>query len=195
MTGDWVVDTIRDTLPAHARAFLAFEHGKRLVLDDPRALSVLHVLPPEAVLSGSLGPDAMEKAFDAAHLASTLAKRRGAIKTVLLDQRVVAGLGNIYVAEALWLARIDPRRAANRLTASRLAMLVKAIRRVLAKALRHAGRYYESGGGGGGGGGGGWSSRFAVYDREGAPCKRCGARIKRIAQGGRSTYFCARCQT
>jgi formamidopyrimidine-DNA glycosylase len=101
-----------------------------------------------------------------------------------MDQSVIAGLGNIYVAEALWEARLDPRRAAAELTTVKLEKLVDAIRLVLSPRKRRPGRYTEKRGVG----------RFAVYDREGKGCRRCDGIIERIVQAGRSTYFCPGCQ-
>jgi len=187
MTGDWVVRAAGEALPPRARAVLAFDDGVRLVLDDSRALSVIALVEPGASLVPGLGPDADDPDFTPASLGAVLATRRIPIKLALLDQRVVAGLGNIYAAEALWSAKIDPRRPANRLRSLRLKRLVAAIRSVLAKATRHAERYYSRGLAA--------PNRFAVYDREGEPCRRCGSRIKRIVQGARSTYFCAKCQS
>ena len=113
-----------------------------------------------------------------------LSRRRVSIKVALLDQRVLAGVGNIYAADALWLSRIDPRAIASSLSRARQARLLEAIRSVLAKAQRlSAGRYREDGGG-----------RFEVYDREGLPCSRCGTSIRRIIQAARSTYYCPHCQ-
>jgi formamidopyrimidine-DNA glycosylase len=108
---------------------------------------------------------------------------------VLLDQRVAAGLGNIYAAEALWRARLSPLRPANMLTAADRSRLVRAIRGVLVRARRHRERYY-----GASPDGGAREGRFDVYDREGQPCRRCGAPIARITQAGRSTYLCPVCQ-
>jgi len=96
---------------------------------------------------------------------------------------VLAGVGNIYAAEALWLARIDPRVVASSLTKARQRRLLDAIRAVLEKAQEPTGRYRENGAG-----------RFEVYDRESLPCSRCGTPIDRIVQAGRSTYFCPWCQ-
>jgi formamidopyrimidine-DNA glycosylase len=106
----------------------------------------------------------------------------------LLDQRIVAGIGNIYASEALWRARIDPRIPANRVNLARLPALLRAIRATLNAALKRQQRYY--------GASEDWTnaSRFAVYDREGKPCRRCGTLIKRISQAARSTYFCPTCQ-
>jgi formamidopyrimidine-DNA glycosylase len=117
-----------------------------------------------------------------------LATRRIPIKVALLDQRIVAGIGNIYASEALWRARIDPRIPANRVKPARLPSLLRAIRATLNTALKRQERYYGSGSD--------WTdvSRFAVYDREGEPCRRCRTAIKRITQAARSTYFCPNCQ-
>jgi formamidopyrimidine-DNA glycosylase len=101
-----------------------------------------------------------------------------------MDQSVVAGLGNIYAAEALWEAELDPRSPSPKMSLAKLQKLVDAIRLVLSPVKRRPGRYTEKRG----------VSRFAVYDREGKVCRRCGATIERIVQAGRSTYFCPGCQ-
>jgi formamidopyrimidine-DNA glycosylase len=186
MTGDWLVPGPAP-LPRPVRAVIAFDDGGRLALHDPRALSVISLCAAGEDGTAGLGPDALERAFTPEYLITALARRRIPIKVALLDQSVVAGIGNIYASEALWRARIDPRIPANRLTRARLATLVRAIRTTLRIALRRQERYYGSGNEDDG-------NRFAVYDREGEPCRRCRARIKRIIQAGRSTYFCAACQ-
>jgi formamidopyrimidine-DNA glycosylase len=114
-------------------------------------------------------------------LRASLAKRRGPIKPVLLDQRVIAGLGNIYAAEALWHAKSSPRAVASTLSTTRLAVLLRAIRKVIDRAT--GARYTDSS-----------VSRLAVYDRAGKPCRRCGSKVRRIVQAGRSTYYCPKCQ-
>ena len=129
-----------------------------------------------------MGPEADDPAFTADALGAALAKRRGPIKPALLDQRVVAGLGNIYAAEALWLAKISPFTPASKLGAERRTRLVRAIRDVLRRAP--SGRYWMSD----------RVTNWRVYDREGQKCKRCDGRIKRSVQGGRSTFHCAKCQ-
>jgi formamidopyrimidine-DNA glycosylase len=183
MTGDWSVLAPGDALPRYARAVLEFDDGSALALDDSRALATLAVHPVATDLLPPLGPEPSDPALDAATLRAALRRRRGPIKTVLLDQRVIAGLGNIYAAEALWHARIDPRTVASSLGPARVARLLEGIRAVIARALADPGRYQD-----------GAPSRFEVYDRESQPCGRCGGRIRRIVQGGRSTYFCPRCQ-
>ncbi|HEY2735497.1 MAG TPA: bifunctional DNA-formamidopyrimidine glycosylase/DNA-(apurinic or apyrimidinic site) lyase [Polyangiales bacterium] len=181
MTGDWVVDRTNDELPRFARAALALDDGTRVVLDDPRALSTLDIHPAGLVLDLGLGPEPSDPTLTARALGTAFAKKRGPIKPVLLDQRVIAGLGNIYAAEALWQARISPCAPASSSDERDLARLLAAIRRVIARAT--GARYTDSS-----------VSRLAVYDREGKPCRRCRTPIERIVQGGRSTYFCPHCQ-
>lgn len=183
MTGDWVVNRSTEDLPRHARFVLELESGARIVLADPRALSTVEVLEPGTSIATLLGPDAVSTQFDAAHLRMALARRRIAIKPALLDQSVVAGIGNIYAAEALWLARIDPRVPAAKLGARDIERLVRAIRRVLSRGRDGSGRYTTAG-----------SARLNAYDREGKRCSRCGTSIARIVQAARSTYWCPGCQ-
>jgi formamidopyrimidine-DNA glycosylase len=183
MSGDWVVCPPGVELPPFARFVLELEGGSRVVLTDPRALASVELLTPGTTLATLLGPDAVSTEFDAAHLRRALAKRRIAIKLALLDQRIVAGIGNIYAAEALWMARLDPRVPASRLGEREAERLVRAIRRVLARGSDGSGRYSATG-----------VLRLNVYDREGKPCLRCGTQIARFVQGTRSTYWCPGCQ-
>ena len=181
MTGDWTVDRSTDPVPRYARAAIDLTDGSRVVLDDPRALSTFDVHPADAPLDLGLGPEPHDDALTGESLGESLVRRRGPIKPALLDQRVIAGIGNIYAAESLWRARIGPRRAANSLGPRERAALIRAMRQVIDRA---AGTRYRDGADG----------RFAVYDREGKPCRRCRTPIARIVQTGRSTYFCPRCQ-
>ncbi|HVE78053.1 MAG TPA: bifunctional DNA-formamidopyrimidine glycosylase/DNA-(apurinic or apyrimidinic site) lyase [Gemmatimonadaceae bacterium] len=183
MTGDWTLVAAGGALPRYARAVLEFDDGSALALDDSRALATLAVHAAADDALPALGPEADDPALDATTLRAALRARRAPIKTVLLDQRVVAGLGNIYAAEALWRARIDPRTAASSLSAARVSRLLDAVRAVLERAMAAPGRYQD-----------GASAPLDVYGREGEPCRRCGAKVRRVVQGGRSTYFCARCQ-
>jgi formamidopyrimidine-DNA glycosylase len=181
MTGDWTIDRASDELPRFARATITFADDTRIVLDDPRALSTLDVHPASAPPDLGLGPEPTDETLTADALLAAFAKKRGPIKPVLLDQRIIAGLGNIYAAEALWHARISPAAAASSLTKRRVAALLAAIRKVIARAT--GARYTDDS-----------VSRLAVYDREGKPCRRCRTPIERIVQAGRSTYFCPSCQ-
>lgn len=183
MTGDWLIDSADDPVAPYARVIMMLENGARVSLIDPRALSsvTLHRAGVDAL--PVLGPDPTDSGVTVEQFGAALARRRVAIKLALLDQRVLAGVGNIYAAEALWLARIDPRAVASSLTKTRQARLLDAIRAVLAKAQDGSGRYRDDGIG-----------RFEVYDREGEPCNRCGTKIRRMTQGQRSTYYCPHCQ-
>jgi formamidopyrimidine-DNA glycosylase len=184
MAGDWVVGRDGDPVPRHARALLTLRDGTRVALVDPRALCTVSLHRSADAALPALGPEATDPALTADALHAALARRRAAIKPVLLDQRVVAGLGNIYAAEALWHARISPVAPASSLGRERLRRLVAGMRAALAAADLDPGRY----------GRGESAQRFQVYGREGEPCPRCDARIRRIVQAGRSTYYCPRCQ-
>lgn len=184
MSGDWAVGAVADDPPRHARALLELADGTRVALVDPRALSTMRLLAPDEDPLPRLAPDADAPEFGVGALAAALAGKRSAIKPALLDQRVVAGIGNIYAAEALWQARISPRAVASRISRARIERLHAAILTVIERARRAPSRYY----------GESREPRFQVYDREGEPCRRCGTSIRRIVQTGRSTYFCPRCQ-
>jgi formamidopyrimidine-DNA glycosylase len=181
MNGDWEGGSVDAPLPRFARALVEFTDGTRLVLVDSRALATLDVHPAGVDLALGLGPDAADPNWTAEQLAEALDTRRGPIKPALLDQKLVAGLGNIYAAESLWRARIDPRLPARELTWPRVKKLRQAIAAVIERAT---GARYTSAD----------RVKLAVYDREGKPCRRCRTPIERIVQAGRSTYFCPTCQ-
>ena len=183
MTGDWLVGDVADPVAKYARVVIELDDGTRISLVDPRALSTVTLHREGSSALPALGPDPTDPGLSVDAFGAALARRRTAIKLALLDQRVLAGVGNIYAAEALWLARIDPRAAASSIGRTRQLRLLDAIRAVLAKAQESAGRYRDDGVG-----------RFEVYDREGEPCSRCGTAIRRIVQAGRSTYYCPHCQ-
>jgi formamidopyrimidine-DNA glycosylase len=192
MSGRWRIDPAE--LDKHDHLLLETDDGRRLALNDPRRFGSLDLVRTEAVgdwpAIAALGPEPME--LDARDLKNRLRGRAAALKLLLLDQRIVAGLGNIYVCEALHRAHISPRRAAGAVSLERLQRLVPAIQAVLAEAIEAGGstlRDFASPDGELGY----FSKRFAVYDREGAACA-CGGTVKRIVQGGRSTFYCPRCQ-
>jgi len=187
MTGDWLVDDASAPIPKFARVVIELSDGVRVSLVDPRALSTVVLHGAGASPLPELGPEATDPSVTVETFGRALARRRVSIKHALLDQRVLAGVGNIYAAEALWMAQIDPRAAASSLSRARQARLLEAVRAVLARAQESTGRYRDGGPDGGPG-------RFEVYDREGVSCSRCGSRIRRIVQGGRSTYYCPKCQ-
>jgi formamidopyrimidine-DNA glycosylase len=180
----------------HDHFELALDTGHALRLTDPRRFGSVHRVhgPPEAhALLAHLGPEPLSAAFHAEHLHRITRGRRASIKETLMNSRVVAGVGNIYANEALFRARIHPRTAAGRISLERYAVLVPAVQETLREAIEAGGsslrdwRHAD-------GGLGYFQQRYFVYDREGEPCRACGARIRAIRQGQRATYYCPRCQ-
>jgi formamidopyrimidine-DNA glycosylase len=141
-----------------------------------------------------LAPEPLLDEFTPAYLRQTLLRSRRSLKTLLLDQTRVLGLGNIYAAEALFLARISPFAIAASLSKPRTLRLYQAIRDVLEEAIESGSTLRIDLEDGGGGYFSSLDKFWRVYEREGEPCGNCGARIRRVVQGGRSTYFCPRCQ-
>lgn len=195
MSGRWRIEP--EELGKHDHLVLETASGHVLALCDPRRFGSVDLVA-EAQLAewpafAALGPEPVGEGLTAAHLKAALAGRSAAIKLMLLDQRIVAGLGNIYVCEALFRAGIDPRKTAGKVSGPALARLVPEIRAVIAEAIEAGGstlRDYAQPDGELGY----FSKRFEVYDRHGQDCTRCGAPIQRLAQGGRSTWYCAKCQ-
>jgi formamidopyrimidine-DNA glycosylase len=185
MAGDWEIGREDDEPERYARATISLSDGTRISLVDPRALSTLTLHAAGDSPLPELGPEPSDPALTASALMASLARRHGAIKPVLLNQGVIAGVGNIYASEALWRARIDPRTVASKLDVGMVQRLLDAIRTVLGPAGRLPGRYREAKG----------SQRLAVYGRSGKPCRRGDGTIRRIVQAGRSTFFCAGCQS
>jgi formamidopyrimidine-DNA glycosylase len=195
MTGDWAIGPVTLPPPPLARVELVTDDGTRISLVDGRAFAVVRVHRAGAAFLPPLGPEPLEPAWTTDYLAAALARRHGPIKPVLLDQRIVAGLGNIYAAEALWEAAVHPATRASRLSRVRLARIVDAARLVLERAP--ARRYYGQRATDDGytyALGDGDAERWHVYDRAGEPCDRCEAPIRSTTQAGRTTYYCGRCQ-
>ncbi|MBO1073096.1 bifunctional DNA-formamidopyrimidine glycosylase/DNA-(apurinic or apyrimidinic site) lyase [Roseomonas marmotae] len=188
--------------PAHEHLMLETAEGTHVGFVDPRRFGSVDLVPTAAEdshrLLAGMGPEPLEEGFTPAILGAALAGKQTPVKAALLDQSVVAGLGNIYVAEALFRAGISPRRLAGTIPGARAQRLVPAIRQVLQEAIDAGGsslRDYVRADGELGR----FQDRFQVYDREGQPCPLCpGAPacrgVSRITQGGRSTFFCARTQ-
>lgn len=193
MSGHWRVDP--GELRKHDHFVLETEEGRRVALNDARRFGSLDLISTEALADWppfkALGPEPLD--LDPHALKRRLQGRTSPIKLLLLDQRIVAGLGNIYVCEALHRARIHPKRAGGSVSLARLQALVPAIHDVLAEAIAAGGstlKDFVSPDGELGY----FSKAFAVYDREGRPCVRCDGAIRRIVQGGRSTFYCSKCQ-
>ena len=179
----------------HIAAELRLEDGRTLWYDDTRRLGGLQLLSAEALanLDRRLGPEPLEDEFTACRFGTILSGLRGPIKNVIMDQRRVAGVGNIYASEALFMARVDPRRPAGSLDKSEVRVLHRTIRRVLREAIRSGGTTFQSYRAVDGRSGQ-FQARLKVYGREGEPCVRCRTRIERVVQAGRSTFYCAECQ-
>lgn len=184
MNGDWLMSTTDQPLDKFTRSSIDLTDGTRIELHDSRALSSIRLHPKGEDPLPKLGMEANDPGLDASYLESALSKKRGPIKVTLMDQAVVAGLGNIYAAEALWRAKISPRASGSSISKARLVKLAEAIHTTLEEENRAPGRYTDTEN----------RERFNVYDREGMECSRCASTIRRIPQGGRSTYFCPKCQ-
>ncbi|MES2001928.1 MAG: bifunctional DNA-formamidopyrimidine glycosylase/DNA-(apurinic or apyrimidinic site) lyase [Pseudomonadota bacterium] len=194
MSGRWRIDPAE--IDKHDHFLIETDDGHVLALNDPRRFGSLDLVVTAVIDSwpafAALGPELFD--IDRAELKRRLKGRKAAIKLLLLDQRIIAGLGNIYVCEALFRARINPRRAGGSVSLARLGRLVPAIHAVLAEAIAAGGsslRDFASPDGELGY----FSKSFDVYDREGQLCRgKCGGTVRRFVQGGRSTFYCPTCQ-
>jgi len=185
--------------PKHAHVVFETDRGQRVTYFDPRRFGYMELIAKDALADHpwfkALGPEPLGPDFGPDLLKSAFAGRKQSPKTLLLDQRTVAGLGNIYVCEALHRARISPKKLAGRVTKAQIEALAPAIREVLGEAIEAGGstlRDYAAADGALGY----FQHRFCVYDREGEPClrKSCDGTVQRIVQAGRSTFFCPVCQ-
>jgi len=199
MTGRLAVEREPPQEDRHTRLALCMDDGRWLSLRDPRKFGRVWLLPAHAPSPlDALGVEPLSRAFSAALLTRLLGGRTAVIKSLLLDQRLIAGVGNIYADEALWLARIHPRRPGASLSGAEVERLRRAIRRVLRQSLRSGGTSLGAGKGnfyGLRGQPGRHLERLKVYRRAQQPCTVCGATIQRIVVAQRGTHFCPRCQT
>lgn len=194
MTGQVTVSTVDAPIESHTHVRLSLDEGKEEVrFRDPRRFGRLRSCSPEEKVEifRKLGPDA-QQVTEAEFLAASRG-RKGAIKSWLMNQALLAGLGNIYADEALYLARIHPMTQPGRVSPGKLRALFKAVRRVLAHAVNLQGTtfsdYIDIEGRPGN-----FASRLRVYQRDGEPCRRCKTTIRRIVIAGRSSHFCPKCQ-
>ena len=198
MTGKFHYLSIEEPLPNHAHAIFHLDNEKRLVFSDQRQFGIMKLVPYSRLARTKgikeLAPEPFSDDFSLAYLKRTLARSTRTLKTLLLDQTKVLGLGNIYAAEALFRAGVNPFKVASSLASKRVGRLHQAIREVLTDALtdnsisrmdleRDGASYGEA-----------FEDFWQVYDREGERCFKCRARIRRVTHGGRSTYWCPRCQ-
>ena len=197
MTGKFVSLTTDQSLPRYAHVIFYLDDDRRLVFCDMRQFGRMRIFkdplrPPKEIVT--LAPEPLSDDFTEQYFLETLSRSRRPLKHLLLDQTRVLGLGNIYAVEALFLAGVNPTKPANELSKPRARKLYQAIRDVLQEAIDAGstlridmadgyGSYFEA------------PERFwRVYEREGEPCVKCGTKIRRVVQGGRSTYYCPRCQ-
>ncbi len=199
MTGKFLYLNAEDEVPKHSHAIFYLDNDRRLVFRDQRQFGVMKLVARARLAKTKgireLAPEPLSDAFSPAYLRDIIARSHRSLKTLLLDQTKVLGLGNIYAAEALFRAGINPFKIAAQLSSPRVERLHQAIREVLGDAITDSSTsrinlehpngfsYGEA-----------FERFWQVYEREGEPCFKCGTRIRRIAHGGRSTYWCPRCQ-
>jgi len=197
MTGKFVSLTLDESLPPYAHVVFYLDDERRLVFCDMRQFGRMRLIRHPGKLPkeiSTLAPEPFSDEFTEEYFLQTLARSRRSLKQLLLDQTRVLGLGNIYAVEALFLAGVNPMKPANRLSKPRARKLFQAIRQVLQEAI-DAGSTLRINIADGNGSYFGTAERFwRVYEREGEPCVNCGTKIKRVVHGGRSTYYCPRCQ-
>ena len=205
MSGQLLLTSPGWPLPRHTHAVLGLSDGRQLRFVDPRTFGEIFVAPAPPGGSGAspgvpgalahLGPDPLSATWSAAVLGRGLAGRTARLKLLLMDQRFVAGIGNIYSDEALFDARLRFDRPAGSLAAEEVTRLHRAVRRTLREAVAHRGsslrdaQYVDLFGAPGD-----YQHRHRVYGREGEPCPRCGTAVRRVLVGGRSTFLCETCQ-
>jgi formamidopyrimidine-DNA glycosylase len=198
MTGKFVSVTAGESLPPYAHVIFHLDNDRRLVFCDMRQFGRMRILLTRKLSSArelsTLAPEPLSDEFTIKYFIDTLSRSRRSLKQLLLDQTKVLGLGNIYASEALFLARINPFKSASNVSKQRASRLYHAVRDVLKEAIDAGstlkidladgdGLYLEA------------PERFwRVYEREGEECVNCGASIRRVVHGGRSTYYCPRCQ-
>jgi len=199
MTGKFLYLNAEHELPKHSHAIFYLENDRRLVFRDQRQFGVMKLIRADAISNTKgireLAPEPFGEEFGADYLKSILKSSRRTLKTLLLDQTKVLGLGNIYAAEALFRAGINPFKTATQLSSTRAARLHQSILEVLRDAISDSSTsridleqpdgfsYGEA-----------FERFWQVYEREGEPCFKCGTKIRRATQGGRSTYWCPKCQ-
>ena len=199
MTGRFLYLGSEAGLPKYTHAIFYLDNDRRLVFSDQRHFGMMKIVPAAALYEAkelrALAPEPFSDEFTPAYLHAALSRSRRTLKETLLDQKRVTGLGNIYAAEVMFLARTNPFTIASEISRRRVPRLHRAILDVLTESIAYGstmnvdpenieGSYY----------GGSYEGRWRVYDREGEPCTACGTRIRRVSHAGRSTYFCPRCQ-
>ncbi len=199
MSGRFQLLPVERDLPKFTHAIFYFEDETRLIFSDQRHFGLMKIVETEKLNEAKeikkLAPEPFSDEFNTNYFRAVLKTSKKSLKEFLLDQTKVLGLGNIYAAEAMFLAKVNPQIPANEVSARKASVLLEKIREVLAESIAQGstlnvdpenidGSYY----------GGGYENHWRVYDREDEPCVNCGKLIVRLKQAGRSTYFCPRCQ-
>ncbi len=197
MTGSWRELRNTEELIKHDHVVFEFKSGLRLVFNDPRRFGLLEMVAKEKTMAHAwlknLGPEPLVENFNGKYLFQTTRGLKSPIKNVIMDQKKVVGVGNIYASEALYLAGVRPTRLAGKITRVEAEKLVGCIRQVLGRAIAAGGstiRDYKNSNGESGK----FQNQFSVYGRQGEPCTQCRAAIRAKFIGGRNTYWCAKCQ-
>lgn len=177
----------------HTHVLFALDSGEEMRYRDARKFGRIWLVRDTETVLGKLGPEPLDERYSAKMLAQAVAGRKATIKALLLNQAVVAGIGNIYADEALFRARVDPRRAGGGLAEEEVEQLYEAVREVLQAGIKAQGSSVQNYAPPTGGKGN-FQEQFQVFRRGGEPCFRCGAPIRRIVLGQRSTHFCSTCQ-
>lgn len=199
MSGRFMLLPIERELPKFTHAIFYFEDESRLIFNDQRHFGFMKIVETASLDQAKeirkLAPEPFSAEFSTKYFRDALASSARTIKELLLDQTKITGLGNIYAAEVLFLARVNPEVPANRVSAIKANRLHRFVKEVLAESIENGstinvdpenidGGFYD----------GGFEGRWRVYDREGEPCINCDTKIRRIKQSGRSSYFCPKCQ-
>lgn len=189
MSGDLLVEPAQEPLHEHVRTIFDLDNDHQLRFKDMRKFGRVYLVDDPAQVVGKLGPEPLADDFTVADFKALFQRRKGRLKSLLLNQEFIAGIGNIYADESCFLARINPHRQADSLSATELERLYQAIRTTLKAGITHKGasldQVYR---------GGQFQNHFQVYGRTGQACTHCQATIVRTVIGGRSTHFCDQCQ-
>jgi len=200
MTGQFLFPRKDRPVPGHVRAHFNLKKGlkgRELLFNDPRTFGWLSVeeltggVPTSAL---HIAVDPFDRAFDRDAVIARMRSRKAAIKSVILNQEIMSGVGNIYADESLWRARIHPEISANELSVKKIGALVDAAKEVMAEAVEVGGTSFDAMYINVNGESGFFETSLAAYGQEGEPCPRCGRQIRRIAFGNRSSHFCPKCQ-
>jgi formamidopyrimidine-DNA glycosylase len=193
MTGSLILGKSDAEPPKYTRAIIHLDDGQNVFFRDPRKFGVLNLVKDLREIEGKLGPEPLGKEFTLKYFTEGLAKRTAPIKAFILEQKFIAGVGNMYADEALFLARIDPRRAANALKKSEIKRLYDAIHEVLLAGLKYGGAsvvtYFHPDGTVGTA-----HQHFNVAHNQKKECPVCGGPIERVVVRGRGSYYCPKCQ-